>query len=264
MHVKKLFLELFPVSAYVGSSENLKDLMDFQAMTGRAMRVFLATSLLAVGLLLAVGTFSEDGRAESLTALAQAGQHVASVLHTAQTGGAHDIKADPAKVQAATASGESDSANKAAGGALETKADSTPVKEATASGMSDNAGKEEKAKAGGRESLDSALKRRVRRCAKQITGDESPRKLEPTILAEVMRCAQDFMPAMDTANLLTASENKLLAAAKTPQEKKDAMAAIAEVNDEPSAKPDSSAPAKAAEAKSALANAPASPHRPTP
>jgi hypothetical protein len=231
--------------------------MDFQAMTGRAMRVFLATSLLAVGLLLAVGTFSEDGRAESLTALAQAGQHVAS-------GGAHDIKADPAKVKAATASGESDSANKAAGGALETKADSTPVKEATASGMSDNAGKEEKAKAGGGESLDSALKRRVRRCAKQITGDESPRKLEPTILAEVMRCAQDFMPAMDTANLLTASENKLLAAAKTPQEKKDAMAAIAEVNDEPSAKPDSSAPAKAAEAKSALANAPASPHRPTP
>jgi hypothetical protein len=238
-------------------------------MTGRALRVLLATPLLAVGLLLAVGTFSEDGRAESLTALAQAGQHVASVLHTAQTGGAHEVKADPAKVKPTTASAETDSANKAVGGALETEADSTPVKEATASQSAgkeekDSAGKEEKAKAGGGESLDSALKRRVRRCAKQITGDESPRKLEPTILAEVMKCAGKFMPAMDTANLLKASENKLLEAAKTPQERKDAMAAIAEVENEPAAKPDSSAPAKAVEAKSALADAPASPHRPTP
>ena len=34
---------------------------------------------------------------------------------------------------------------------------------------------------------------------------------------QVMKCAQDFMPAMETDNLLKASENKLLQAAKTPQ-----------------------------------------------
>jgi hypothetical protein len=46
---------------------------------------------------------------------------------------------------------------------------------------------------------------------------------------QVMKCAQDFMPAVDTAKILQESEAKLLSAATTPAEKKDAEAIVAKV-----------------------------------
>lgn len=85
------------------------------AAWGRTLRVLLATPLLAIGLLLAVGTFSEEGRAGGSTVLAQAKQHVAAVLHvSSETGaaGVAEVKADAAiaPVKASTTSGETGSA----------------------------------------------------------------------------------------------------------------------------------------------------------
>ena len=50
--------------------------------------------------------------------------------------------------------------------------------------------------------------------AKKLTGDDTPRKLDEKVRAQVLECASDIMPEMDTKALLKASADKLRAAAK--------------------------------------------------
>jgi len=70
-------------------------------------------------------------------------------------------------------------------------------------------------------------KKHVMACAKKITGDDTPRKLAPEVRDKVMECAGLYMPPVHTNALLKAAAAKVLAAAKTPEEKKDAQQVLA-------------------------------------
>lgn len=70
-------------------------------------------------------------------------------------------------------------------------------------------------------------KKHVMACAKKITGDDTPRKLAPDVRDKVMKCAGLYMPPVHTNELLKAAAAKVLAAAKTPEEKKDAQHVLA-------------------------------------
>ena len=91
----------------------------------------------------------------------------------------------------------------------------------------------------------------VMKCAKKITGSDKPRKLAPELrdkvchvddnltlsgrnadistFSQVLKCANDFMPPVQTKALLAQSAKELMSAAKTPAQKKDALAVLAKV-----------------------------------
>ena len=62
--------------------------------------------------------------------------------------------------------------------------------------------------------MEEVMQTKVKECAKKLTGDDTPRKLDEKVRAQVLECASDIMPAMDTKALLKASADKLRAAAK--------------------------------------------------
>jgi hypothetical protein len=43
----------------------------------------------------------------------------------------------------------------------------------------------------------SLVQQRVKACARQITGSDEKRKLSPAVVAQIEKCAADFMPAVD-------------------------------------------------------------------
>jgi hypothetical protein len=87
---------------------------------------------------------------------------------------------------------------------------------------------------GNETTAEKEMKAQVSRCAKEITGDDRPRKLDPIVRAKVMSltlsdfevhafqhrwlqvmdCAFAYMPEMDTEGLLRESERQLMASAK--------------------------------------------------
>mmetsp|Transcript_24501 Transcript_24501/g.58348 ORF Transcript_24501/g.58348 Transcript_24501/m.58348 type:complete len:227 (+) Transcript_24501:39-719(+) len=75
------------------------------------------------------------------------------------------------------------------------------------------------------------MKREVRRCAREITGDDTPRHLEPDVRAKVLDCAAAYMPPMDTEGILRDAEKQLMKSAKTPEQMQDAADAIKQAND---------------------------------
>lgn len=66
----------------------------------------------------------------------------------------------------------------------------------------------------------------VMKCAKQITGDDTPRKLAPAVRDKVLACAALFMPPVHTKQLLAAAAAKLAASAKSAAEKADAKSLV--------------------------------------
>mmetsp|Transcript_37844 Transcript_37844/g.59049 ORF Transcript_37844/g.59049 Transcript_37844/m.59049 type:complete len:99 (-) Transcript_37844:43-339(-) len=76
------------------------------------------------------------------------------------------------------------------------------------------------------------MQAKVKRCAKEITGDDTPRKLEPVVREKIQECAQAEMPAMDTDRILKESADQLRSAATSPEEKKEAEALIKKIHDE--------------------------------
>ena len=62
--------------------------------------------------------------------------------------------------------------------------------------------------------MEEVMQTKVKECAKKLTGDDTPRKLDEKVRAQVLECASDIMPEMDTKALLKASADKLRAAAK--------------------------------------------------
>mmetsp|Transcript_32986 Transcript_32986/g.66171 ORF Transcript_32986/g.66171 Transcript_32986/m.66171 type:complete len:183 (-) Transcript_32986:48-596(-) len=80
------------------------------------------------------------------------------------------------------------------------------------------------------ESPASSVQREVKRCAREITGDDTPRHLEPEIRAKVLECASAFMPPMDTDGILRNASNQLMKSATTPEEVQDASNAIKEAS----------------------------------
>ena len=77
--------------------------------------------------------------------------------------------------------------------------------------------------------MQEVMQAKVKECARNITGDDTPRKLAPEVRAKVLDCASDVMPAMDTNALLKASADKLRAAAKDAGDEQDAEKVIAAV-----------------------------------
>ena len=82
-----------------------------------------------------------------------------------------------------------------------------------------------------RPTMKEIMQSKVKDCARTITGDDTPRKLDPEIRKKVLDCASDVMPAMDTGALLKASADQLRAAAKDSGDTADAEKVIASVAD---------------------------------
>lgn len=79
--------------------------------------------------------------------------------------------------------------------------------------------------------MQEVMQSKVKECARNITGDDTPRKLAPEVRKRVLDCASDIMPAMDTSALLKASADQLRAAAKDAGDEKDAEKVIASVSE---------------------------------
>ena len=73
------------------------------------------------------------------------------------------------------------------------------------------------------------MQSKVKECARTITGDDTPRKLEPEIRKKVLDCASEVMPDMDTNVLLKASADQLRSAAKNSGDLPEAEKIIASV-----------------------------------
>jgi hypothetical protein len=91
--------------------------------------------------------------------------------------------------------------------------------------------------------MQEVMQSKVKECARNITGDDTPRKLAPEVRKRVLDCASDIMPAMDTSALLKASADQLRAAAKDAGDEKDAEKVIASVSE-----PEADAPSSPASA----------------
>jgi hypothetical protein len=109
------------------------------------------------------------------------------------------------------------------------------------------------------------MQSKVKECARNITGDDTPRKLAPEVRKRVLDCASDIMPAMDTSALLKASADQLRAAAKDAGDEKDAEKVIASVSEQEADAPSSpaSAPLAKGTAKPASKVAAAAPVAPS-
>lgn len=57
--------------------------------------------------------------------------------------------------------------------------------------------------------LESLHQAKVKECARELTGDDKPRKLDPLVRKKVLDCASGIMPAMDTNALLKQSADQL-------------------------------------------------------
>jgi hypothetical protein len=73
------------------------------------------------------------------------------------------------------------------------------------------------------------MQSKVKECARTITGDDTPRKLEPEVRKKVLDCASEVMPDMDTNVLLKASADQLRSAAKNSGDLPEAEKIIASV-----------------------------------
>ena len=113
--------------------------------------------------------------------------------------------------------------------------------------------------------MQEIMQSKVKECARNITGDDTPRKLAPEVRKRVLDCASDIMPAMDTSALLKASADQLRAAAKDAGDEKDAEKVIASVSEQEADAPSSpvSAPLAKGTAKPASKVAAAAPVAPS-
>ena len=89
----------------------------------------------------------------------------------------------------------------------------------------------------GKQQLEEVEKQQVMMCAKKITGDDTPRKLPPDVRDKVLECAKNYMPPVNTKHLLEEAAKKVMSAAKTPEEQKDAKDLLAKGDNDKEAQP---------------------------